>query len=148
MRKVQLRWGQNMARMIGFEKCLNPFQLNQEERLDIEYDDGVSDEAKDQLLHDNDSHLQMIITPMGIVPITENTNPFKIFNLWTVHLNFRLTASVAQTIEDTDGIETLDIFTPYRCRIGIAKAFISSEVKQNMTKRLNAEPLKIIPQED
>lgn len=66
---------------------------------------------------------KVIVTPMGIIPYTENTSSNKIFNFWIGHTNFNITTHIASIIELTDGVETLDIFTRYRFRVGIGKLF-------------------------
>ncbi len=71
-----------------------------------------------------------IATPMGIIPINESTASGKIFNFWVGHTNFDITNALALIIEETAGVETLDIFTRYRFRIGIGKAFHDSKGKR------------------
>jgi hypothetical protein len=67
--------------------------------------------------------IKVIATPMGIIPINENTASGKIFNFWMGHTNFNITSKICDLIENTDGVECLDIFTRYRFRIAIGKAF-------------------------
>lgn len=74
----------------------------------------------------------VIITPMGILPYTEKTSCDKTFNFWVGHTNFTITKNIANLIENADGIETLDIFTRYRFRIGIGKAFKDSKIMRNI----------------
>jgi len=80
--------------------------------------------------------IKVIATPMGIVPINENTASGKIFNFWIGHTNFNITKYIADIIEKTDGVETLDIFTRYRFRIGIGKAFTDSRVMQHIQESI------------
>lgn len=84
----------------------------------------------------------MIATPMGLIPMTEHTRAGKLFNFWTAHTNFPITKEIKDIIDSTDGVETLDIFTRYRWRISIGKAFNSPEVKDNLMKALGAKPIK------
>ena len=76
-----------------------------------------------------------IATPMGIIPINESTASGKIFNFWVGHTNFDITNALALIIEETAGVETLDIFTRYRFRIGIGKAFHDSKVMRDINSR-------------
>jgi hypothetical protein len=69
---------------------------------------------------------------MGIIPYSENTASNKIFNFWTGHTNFNLSAKICDIIENTEGVETLDIFTRYRFRVSIGKAFIDSDIMRNI----------------
>lgn len=78
------------------------------------------------------SSIRVMATPMGIIPITENTSSSKIFNFWMGHTNFSITHRVAEIIEETEGVETLDVFTRYRFRIAIGKAFTDSSVMKNI----------------
>jgi hypothetical protein len=79
---------------------------------------------------------KFMITPMGVMPVTENTESGKIFNFWTGHTNFDISTNVATIIERCDGVESLDIFTRYRFRISIGKVFKESEVMHNISKQI------------
>jgi hypothetical protein len=79
---------------------------------------------------------KVIVTPMGIIPYTENTSSNKIFNFWIGHTNFNITTHVASIIELTDGVETLDVFTRYRFRIGIGKLFDAPTVMNSISKEV------------
>ena len=71
---------------------------------------------------------KVIMTPMGIIPYNENTASNKIFNFWIGHTNFNLSLPVCTIIEQEEGVETLDIFTRYRFRIGVGKLFNAKTV--------------------
>ena len=89
-------------------------------------------------------HVKMGImsTPMGIIPITEHTSAGQVFNFWTAHTNFRMTQDILNIVDQTDGIESVDVFTPYRWRIAIGKVFDSINVKNNVMTNLQAEAIK------
>jgi hypothetical protein len=55
------------------------------------------------------------------------------------HTNFDISKKIAQIIERTDGVETLDIFTRYRFRVSIGKAFDDSETMRNINKTIYSE---------
>ena len=96
-----------------------------------EYSTDIEDKKNDSF----PSKIKMtkvIATPMGLIPVNENTASGKIFNFWVGHTNFNITKSISAIIEKTPGIECLDIFTRYRFRIAIGKAFHSSEVMKNV----------------
>jgi hypothetical protein len=86
-------------------------------------------------------HVKLLMTPMGFVPMTEWNNPGKIFNFWIAHTNFRITEEIQDIIDKTDGVESLDVFSPYRWRIAIGHAFNSIDVKELVRTNLSAEPL-------
>ena len=69
---------------------------------------------------------------MGLIPYNEYTASSKIFNFWIGHTNFNLSKKIANIIEKTDGVETLDVFTRYRFRIGIGKVFEDRDVMKNI----------------
>jgi hypothetical protein len=73
---------------------------------------------------------------MGIVPINDNTASGKIFNFWVGHTNFNVTKHIFRILENTDGVETLDVFTRYRFRIGIGKAFSDSVVMKDIQQSI------------
>lgn len=80
--------------------------------------------------------IKIIATPMGFIPLTENTSSSKIFNFWVGHTNFDITEEVGHLIEDSVGVEALDIFTRYRFRIAVGKAFKDSEVMREINNKV------------
>lgn len=102
-----------------------------EENNPIKTDDKVEEEEEDKSSK-KASSIRVMATPMGIIPITENTSSSKIFNFWMGHTNFSITHRIAEIIEETNGVETLDVFTRYRFRIAIGKAFTDSGVMKNI----------------
>jgi hypothetical protein len=130
-------------KIIIWQKWRDPFG-EKDDSIDIDneysdfdnYDDYDEDQDHqkqsnvEELL--NNKQIKVIATPMGIVPINENTASGKIFNFWVGHTNFNITKDIFRIIENTDGVETLDIFTRYRFRIGIGKAFNDSNVMNHI----------------
>ena len=137
--------------LIAWEKWVDPYGDNLD---DIEWpgykdqkDTTIQDEFNELLSDDTESPLleeaktpkpmRILATPMGIIPLTEYSLPGKVFNFWTGHTNFPITHAVKHVIEHTNGVETLDIFTQYRMRVGIGKLFASLQVKSDISERLN-----------
>jgi hypothetical protein len=119
--------------LIVWQKWLDPFGDDEENHDFIDDYDENNDDSSDTF----DSPMKpmkAIATPLGIIPYTENTASGKIFNFWIGHTNFNITSDVAHTIENADGVETLDIFTRYRFRIAIGKVFDESKVKFEISK--------------
>jgi hypothetical protein len=85
--------------------------------------------------------VKVIATPMGVIPVNDNTASGKLFNFWMGHTNFDITKKVAETIEKTNGVESLDVYTRYRFRISVGKAFEDSlvmrEINKNVYKEIN-----------
>jgi hypothetical protein len=134
---------------IIWEKWRDPFIGYDENEIDIDnanfsnevsdnfYDDDEdNEEAEKPNLIKHTDPIRVIATPMGIIPYNEYTASSKIFNFWTGHTNFNIIDAVAFAIETTDGVETLDVFTRYRFRIGIGKAFEDRQVMQSIEKKL------------
>lgn len=128
---------------IIWQKWADPFgQDDIEENLDSfseddsEYEEDIQREEIQKNKIINSQYIKVMATPMGIIPINENTASNKIFNFWLGHTNFDITKKVLSIIEDTQGVETLDIFTRYRFRIAIGKAFNDSSVMRNINDQV------------
>lgn len=138
--------------LIAWQKWSDPFGLDDEISQDhdpylgeyTEDEDNVlkdinSEDKEDRLYGKTPRSIKVIATPMGIIPVNENTVSGKIFNFWIGHTNFDITPKIADTIEKTDGVETLDIFTRYRFRIAIGKVFDDSSVMREINRRVYGE---------
>lgn len=116
--------------------------------IEDEYEEEYSEEDLEENLRDQEAAINflsnnlqkpkipMIITPFGFVPYTENTATGKIFNFWVGHTNFNITKAISKIIEESPGVETLDVFTRYRFRIGIGKAFKDSSVMHSINTQI------------
>lgn len=122
--------------LIVWQKWFDPFGDDD----DIEKSIDVENEGNDSFENDLEvfddplikKPLKAIATPMGLIPYTENTASSKIFNFWVGHTNFSISLKIADIIESIDGVETFDLFTRYRFRIGIGKAFDCSRVMKHI----------------
>lgn len=138
-------------KLIQWEKWRDPFGIE-----DAETDYNGIEEPEHQYLDDEAEALEsgsktglfspsaingpvkIISTPMGLIPIDSNmTN--KQFNFWTGHTNFDITKKVKDTIESTEGVETLEVYTRYRFRVGVGKAFNDSDVMRSINKNVYDE---------
>jgi hypothetical protein len=129
------------TKIIMWEKWRDPFGEKDDNDIDEEpysnfYDDEEEDGANEEfdtiLNNFGKKQIKVIATPMGIIPVNENTASGKLFNFWIGHTNFDITRKISETIEQINGVECLDIFTRYRFRVAIGKAFYDSEVKKNI----------------
>lgn len=59
------------------------------------------------------------------------------FNLWVAHSNFEITTDDIENLENVPGIESLDIFSRYRIRVGVGKLFNEEKIKANVAFVLN-----------
>jgi hypothetical protein len=141
------------TKLILWQKWLNPYELpsddgkifsdiSEEELNDSENWDSYSEEGGG-LEDDTDrasvlfpTATKAIMTPMGMIPLHEKTACTKIFKFWIGHTNFNISQNIASIIEETEGVEILDIFTRYRFRIAIGQAFKDREVMQNIQEAI------------
>lgn len=121
--------------LIVWQKWFDPFgeddvDAMQNHFLDDSETDGEEDDYSDE--PPSNKPIRAIATPMGLIPYNENTASSKIFNFWVGHTNFSITQEIGSILESLDGVETLDIFTRYRFRISIGKAFDPSKVMKKI----------------
>lgn len=137
-----------MTKKIIWEKWRDPFGLDDAETDFIPTDnseESYSDETEAQGEHHPflpstiNGPIKMVSTPMGIIALDGNMNSSKIFNFWTGHANFDITKDIRDVIKGTDGVETLDVYTRYRFRVGVGKAFSDSEVMRKINQNVYNE---------
>lgn len=80
--------------------------------------------------------IQTIFTPFGVMPLTEQSLASSYFKFWVGHTNFKITYSFYKIISNIEGVETLDIFSPYRFRISVGKLFRDRDVMNNIRKSM------------
>lgn len=145
----------NNDNIIIWQKWVDPFGRDDdiEEEFANYNDDSANEELEEdpeepenkdkikQFLADKSIKygVKVIATPMGVIPVNDNTASGKIFNFWMGHTNFDITKKIAETIEKTDGVESLDVYTRYRFRISVGKAFEDSMVMRHINKNVYKE---------
>jgi len=125
-----------MNNKIVWEKWVDPF-INeittdgQQEKDDSEdaYKDSyerAEEKSKGVTISDSGKNYSgpVMIGPMGIIPLNESNLPSKVYCFWMGHTNFDITRKVQNAIAKVPGVESLDVFTRYRFRLSIGKAFI------------------------
>ncbi len=135
-----------MSKSVKWVKWVDPFQAPEK---DVDADDEVraykdSYEKTEQLMTKERYNGPLLVGPMGVIPINETNSPSKVYNFWMLHTNFNLGKEVVEILEKCDGVETLDVFTRYRARIGIGKIFDEDKVKKRIKKALCKEEKKPI----
>lgn len=105
---------------ILWEKFKDPYK----EEIDKDLDDDEDDE--DSL---KESSTKALVSDMGILPLTNETLLSEKYNLWMVYVNFDLTTDLVDMIEEVPGVETLDIYSRYRMRVGFGKLFDENNCK-------------------
>jgi hypothetical protein len=135
----EAKWTDYENNIIDIEKIKKDYISKLNKPDDNLYEDEYDDEYDDQITHiqnvDN-KPVKVIASPMGLIPYNEHTASSKIFNFWVGHTNFTITKAVVDIIENTDGVEILDIFTRYRFRIAIGKCFNDGETMDRINKNL------------
>jgi hypothetical protein len=134
---------------VYWEKWIDAFEQEDNE-LDEEIQEMHELLKNEDLIEDMDedldlvkhsvSHIRSIVTPFGVLPLTEQTRASNYFKLWVGHSNFKLTEDFYKIIGQQPGIEALDILTPYRFRIAVGKMFVDrdvmKEVRDTMVKHI------------
>ena len=122
---------------VYWEKWIDAFEEELENIEIEELEDNIDGETTYEeeslimgpgMLHEPISHIRSIITPFGVLPITEKTRASRYFKLWVGHSNFKLTENFYDIIGQSQGVEALDILTPYRFRIAIGKMFVDRKI--------------------
>lgn len=129
----------NNKRTILWEYWQNPYGGRGPEFVD-EKDANVPDSAWEEKEVKEFQVRPVIPTSMGLLPISPFKNFTDVFEFWIGNANFYITEEVKDTIEFTSGVEILEVFSPYRFRICIGKAFKGADVKYEIQRVLNALP--------
>jgi hypothetical protein len=133
------------APLIVWEKWVDPLGLEQEESYINEFfedDQNDDNDSIDNVVDNFDDNkkppknMRVLSTPMGLIPMDQTLSAGKVFNFWVGYTNFNITKPIAYIIEKTNGVETLDIFTRYRFRIGVGKLFEDGEVMREINSRV------------
>lgn len=114
---------------IAWEKWDDPLMFDESDTPIIEDNDGDAPTIRTKTL-------KMVITPMGAIPYNETTAASNIFNFWVGHTNFNISKNISDLLEECEGVETLDIFTRYRFRVGIGKAFEAGDVMRGINNKI------------
>ena len=132
-----------MKHRIFFKKWIDPLDIKTEEvkEEDNEYyylENSYEDIANNSIeIDESNLKTQVLVSHnLGVFAINENSVSSKIFNFWVGHTNFSLSSPIVNIIEQTDGVETLDIFTRYRFRIGIGTLFKAGSVFSDIEERV------------
>ena len=121
---------------VYWEKWVDAYEVDIEAELEektVEKDEfglffeGVSEEEPQDI-----RSIQTIFTPFGVLPLTEHSLASTYFKFWVGHSNFKITAAAHSLISKVEGVESLDIFTPYRFRIAVGKLFRDRDVMSNI----------------
>lgn len=141
--------------VIKWEKWIDPFGGNFAEAKWTDYNNTMPEylaDSEEDLIEDsydeeanvldspiaksNEEPIKVIASPLGLIPYNEYTASSKIFNFWLGHSNFDISSKIKNVIEQTKGVEILDVFTRYRFRIAIGKCFNDAEVMSEINNNV------------
>lgn len=77
----------------------------------------------------DDDGLKLFAGPLGIVS-TDKIE--KDLDLYTVHTNVVITSALAKAVAKVEGLESFNVLSPYRMKVGIGKLFNASLVCANI----------------
>ena len=122
----------------------SPYKYNgYAEDEDDEFEEKDISDAKKELSRRKNKRItpiKMMVTPMGNIPLTEHTRSGDIFNFWVGHTNFVVsTENNINILNNLDGVESLELYTKYRFRVSIGRAFDTQTVKKNIMIALDAD---------
>jgi hypothetical protein len=128
--------------VIVWEKWQDPFDNEETQAILNKLREQHEEEQEENGFHQIKSKeapemFRVLMDPnMGLIPVTDLSQPGRTFNFWMGTTNFNLSEELAKVIEETPGVELLDIVTRYRFRIGIGKIFKDSDVFNSVLSRI------------
>jgi hypothetical protein len=130
---------------IGWEKWIDPFdndEVEEAKRVITETynkfaeETGADEDMIESSIPQYYQNIKTILTPFGVLPLVNSTLASNHFKFWIGHSNFKLYDVYLPIIKKVDGIESVEILTPYRFRISIGKMFKDREVMDNINKSM------------
>lgn len=122
-----------MKKKIVWEKWKDPLLSNYDE---TEWPGFEETEDGDKIpIHTVDKQ-PVLHTPFGVVSLLGQTMASSHFDFWLMHTNFDITEGFAEVLERIPGVETLEIYTRYRARLGFPRSglFDIGEIKLNICR--------------
>ncbi len=108
-----------MKKKIIWEKWKDPLLSNYDETEWPGFDENEDGEKIP--IHTADKQ-PVLHTPFGVVSLLGPTMASSHFDFWMMHTNFDITEDFARLLENISGVETLEIYTRYRARIGFPRS--------------------------
>jgi hypothetical protein len=111
---------------------------------DDDYDDDDDDELFDDDEGDDEDSFsgidvklpKLLMTPIGPFKVDDTLNPFRHFEFWIGYANFNLSPKIVKVLEQTPGVEILNVITRYSFVIGVGKMFNFRDVRTTIEKDL------------
>ena len=127
----------NKFECVQFEK-FNPEIIqyvtkHQSSHDDYDLEDGDDEENFNEF---DESSVQKISQK---IVMSQDSQMIKTINLWIGHCNKSISAKTAFLMSHVKGVESLDIITRYRFRVGIGKLFKEAAVKEELADVIKRE---------
>jgi hypothetical protein len=123
-----------LKRKLIFSFWKSPLRPDDEYGPESEYVDPRVDDDEHE---SGDENIRVAIpTPVGLVAVQPYADMTRAFDFWIGNTNFDVTPEVERLIEACPGVESLEILTRYRFRIGIGLVFDSGEVRAELRRLL------------
>ena len=108
-----------MKKKVKFERWTDPLNSNV---VDNEWPGFNVDEDGDETPIFASKMTQVMHTPFGALSMLTNTVAANQFEFWWMHANFDITNEIRDIIKKVPGVETLEVTTRYRARVGFPKS--------------------------
>jgi hypothetical protein len=108
-----------MRKKIAWEHWRDPLLSNYEDEEWPGYD---LDENGDKIPVHTVERQPVMHTPHGMVSVLDDSMASNDYDFWVMHTNFDLNRGVAGLIETVDGVETMEVYTRYRARLGFPRS--------------------------
>ena len=100
------------------------------------HEDFLSQIRRPKMYRDNLKMGHIVAGPLGYLPIDEHGDPAVVYDFWMMHTNFDITPQVQHTASRVPGVESWNLHSRYRARVGFGKAFNRSDVMAAIQKAL------------
>lgn len=91
---------------------------------------------EEEELEDETQLRGLMLTPISMGP---NVNDYDDFNFFIGHCNFYVNSEIVNYLCTVEGVEALDILSPYRFRVAVGKLFAADEVLEIIKTQLTKE---------
>jgi len=137
---------------VGWEKWIDPFDNEEIEDVKKVITDSFNPSHQEETGFDEHAQEQVpqfyqnirtMFTPFGLLPIVNSSLVSNNFKFWVGHCNFKLYEVYLPILKEIDGVESVEVLTPYRFRISIGKMFKDSDVMNKITQAMTKLAKKI-----
>jgi len=110
---------QHMRKKTVWEKWKDPMLSNYDE---VEWPGYDLDEDGDIIPIHTVEKQPVMHTPFGMISVVDSSLASSSFDFWIMHTNFGINNNMLHIIEQVPGVESLEIYTRYRARVGFPRS--------------------------